>query len=75
SGLADPALRAAATACFGIALEALPRLGVTKDVLKTVTGFHDRFTARGRCPADDLPELLAPGSPDRPGHCSEGLRS
>ncbi|MFJ2895100.1 ergothioneine biosynthesis glutamate--cysteine ligase EgtA [Streptomyces sp. NPDC087218] len=75
SGLADPALRAAATACFGIALEALPRLGVTKDVLKTVTGFHDRFTARGRCPADDLPELLAPGSPGGPGHCSEGLRS
>lgn len=38
-------------------------------------GFNDRFVARGRCPADDLPELLAPGSPGGPGRPWEGSRS
>ncbi|WP_329586856.1 ergothioneine biosynthesis glutamate--cysteine ligase EgtA [Streptomyces sp. NBC_01005] len=74
-GLADPELRAAAVTCFGAALEALPRLGATTAVQDAVAGFNDRFVARGRCPADDLPELLAPGSPGGPGRPWEGSRS
>ncbi|MEV6164824.1 ergothioneine biosynthesis glutamate--cysteine ligase EgtA [Streptomyces sp. NPDC052052] len=61
-GLADPELRAAAALCFGIALEALPRMGATTAVQEAVAEFNDRFVARGRCPADDFPELLAPGA-------------
>ncbi|MBO0916638.1 ergothioneine biosynthesis glutamate--cysteine ligase EgtA [Streptomyces laculatispora] len=59
-GLADPELRVAATACFELALEALPRTGATQAVQDAVAGFHDRYVARGRCPADDLRALLAP---------------
>ncbi|MFD0343382.1 ergothioneine biosynthesis glutamate--cysteine ligase EgtA [Streptomyces sp. NPDC127117] len=74
-GLADPDLRAAAVTCFGAALEALPRLGATKAVQDAVAGFTDRYVARGRCPADDLPELLAPASSGGPGHPWERSRS
>ncbi|WP_405719635.1 ergothioneine biosynthesis glutamate--cysteine ligase EgtA [Streptomyces sp. NBC_00046] len=74
-GLADPELRAAAVTCFAAALEALPRMGATKAVQDAVAGFNDRFVARGRCPADDLPELLAPGSPGGTGRPWEGSRS
>ncbi|MFJ9884689.1 ergothioneine biosynthesis glutamate--cysteine ligase EgtA [Streptomyces sp. NPDC091287] len=55
-GLADPELRAAATACFGAALPALERMGASGAVRDTVAAFTDRYVARGRCPADDLPE-------------------
>ncbi|MFD9953667.1 ergothioneine biosynthesis glutamate--cysteine ligase EgtA [[Kitasatospora] papulosa] len=55
-GLRDPELAAAATACFTTALEALPRMGASDHVLGTVAAFHERYVARGRCPADDLPD-------------------
>ncbi|GAA3824755.1 ergothioneine biosynthesis glutamate--cysteine ligase EgtA [Streptomyces phyllanthi] len=58
SGLADPELREAAAVCFEAAAEALPRLGAGTDVLKAVAEFTDRYVARGRCPADDLLDLL-----------------
>ncbi|MEU1473492.1 ergothioneine biosynthesis glutamate--cysteine ligase EgtA [Streptomyces sp. NPDC005761] len=57
-GLADPELRAAAVTCFDLALEALPRRGATRAVVDAVAGFRDRYVARGRCPADDLRDLL-----------------
>ncbi|MEU1365443.1 ergothioneine biosynthesis glutamate--cysteine ligase EgtA [Streptomyces sp. NPDC005803] len=57
-GLTDPELRAAATTCFDLALEALPRRGATRAVQDAVAGFRDRYVARGRCPADDLGERL-----------------
>ncbi|MCM2416462.1 ergothioneine biosynthesis glutamate--cysteine ligase EgtA [Streptomyces sp. RKAG290] len=60
-GLTDPELRAAAAGCFELALEALPRMGATQAVQDAVAAFHDRYVARGRCPADDLRELLTPG--------------
>ncbi|WP_329612384.1 ergothioneine biosynthesis glutamate--cysteine ligase EgtA [Streptomyces brevispora] len=63
-GLTDPELRVAAAACFELALEALPRMGATRAVRDTVAGFHDRYVARGRCPADDLRELFAPDRAD-----------
>ncbi|SFY40251.1 ergothioneine biosynthesis glutamate--cysteine ligase EgtA [Streptomyces atratus] len=74
-GLADPELRAAAATCFRAALEALPRIGASTAVQDAVAGFNDRFVARGRCPADDLPELLAPVVPGGPGHHCDGPRS
>ncbi|CAL9346121.1 ergothioneine biosynthesis glutamate--cysteine ligase EgtA [Streptomyces sp. enrichment culture] len=54
TGLADPELRETAAACFAAALEALPRLGATTEVVDAVAAFHERHVARGRCPADDL---------------------
>ncbi|MFE7428789.1 MULTISPECIES: ergothioneine biosynthesis glutamate--cysteine ligase EgtA [unclassified Streptomyces] len=73
-GLSDPELRAAATVCFEAALEALPRIGATTAVRDAVAEFDDRFVARGRCPADDLPVLLAPRPAEGSGHF-EGHRS
>ncbi|MGC5360656.1 ergothioneine biosynthesis glutamate--cysteine ligase EgtA [Streptomyces sp. DT24] len=72
-GLADPELRTAATTCFQLALEALPRIGATRAVQDTVADFHDRFVARGRCPADELADdpayaLIDPPAPPRTRH-------
>ncbi|MGW0790624.1 ergothioneine biosynthesis glutamate--cysteine ligase EgtA [Streptomyces sp. NPDC002911] len=55
-GLSDPDLAAAAAVCFRAALEALPRMGASDHVLGTVAAFDERYVARGRCPADDLPD-------------------
>jgi glutamate--cysteine ligase len=52
-GLDDPALAAAAAACFTAALDALPRLGTHPDLVALVAGFADRYVACGRSPADD----------------------
>ncbi|MFO7253610.1 MAG: ergothioneine biosynthesis glutamate--cysteine ligase EgtA [Actinomycetes bacterium] len=59
-GLADPALRRAAEACFRAALAALPRLGAPADLVAHVAAFADRHVAAGRSPAADL---LAAGVP------------
>ncbi|MCN9242279.1 ergothioneine biosynthesis glutamate--cysteine ligase EgtA [Streptomyces sp. RY43-2] len=53
-GLTDPELHEVAALCFTAAIEALPRLGATGEVLGAVLEFTDRYVARGRCPADDL---------------------
>jgi glutamate--cysteine ligase len=53
-GLTDPALRAAAQACFSVAEQALPRLGAAPAIRAAVAGFRARYVDRGRCPADDL---------------------
>ncbi|MCX3062779.1 ergothioneine biosynthesis glutamate--cysteine ligase EgtA [Streptomyces beihaiensis] len=57
-GLADPQLREAAAHCFDVALDALPRLGAAHDVRRAVAEFAHRHVARGRCPADDVLDLL-----------------
>ncbi|GGZ06049.1 ergothioneine biosynthesis glutamate--cysteine ligase EgtA [Streptomyces nitrosporeus] len=54
--LGDPELAAAAAVCFAAAQEALPRLGADTRVQDAVASFTDRYVARGRCPADDLPD-------------------
>ena len=59
---ADPALTAAATACLLAAADALPRLGAPELALP-VLAYAERFTARGRCPADDLLDAHAAGVP------------
>jgi glutamate--cysteine ligase len=59
-GLADPALRAAAQRVFPAALVALGRLGVDRATVAAAEAFHERFVARGLCPADDpvpIPEV------------------
>ncbi|MFF9408280.1 ergothioneine biosynthesis glutamate--cysteine ligase EgtA [Streptomyces anandii] len=62
TGLADPELHEAAVTCFAAALEALPRLGATDEVVAAVAHFRDRYVLEGRCPADDL--LDRPRDPD-----------
>jgi glutamate--cysteine ligase len=52
-GLADPALRAAAARVFPAALEGMARLGADRTTVAAAEAFHDRFVARGRCPADE----------------------
>lgn len=69
-GLGHPALAASARICLETALEALSRLGTDATTIAAVAAFHERYTARGRCPADDrLAEWTEHGSllptPDR----------
>jgi glutamate--cysteine ligase len=52
-GLGHPALAASARACFTIALDALERNGADPATVEVVAGYADRWTAQGRCPADD----------------------
>jgi len=64
-GVADPALCALAVETWSFALEGARRLLVGDDPavsardLATAEAFLDRFTLRGRCPADELRERLA----------------
>ncbi|MER0449549.1 ergothioneine biosynthesis glutamate--cysteine ligase EgtA [Streptomyces sp. Edi4] len=59
-GLADPELREAATACFAAALDALPRLGASRELQDRVAAFAEHYVLLGRCPADDAPSPAAP---------------
>jgi glutamate--cysteine ligase len=52
-GLADPALRAAAQLVYPAALDGLGRLAVDRATVSAAEDFHERFVARGLCPADD----------------------
>ncbi len=67
----DPVLRRAALACFAAADAALPGLGAGEELRTTVAEFADRYTARGRCPADDLldPPRLGAGAPQEDQPC------
>jgi glutamate--cysteine ligase len=47
------------------ALDALPRLGATAQVIEAVTAYLDRYVIQGRCPADDLLERVR-GTDRRP---------
>jgi glutamate--cysteine ligase len=50
-GLADPVLHEAARACLRIATESLERHDPL--LVDIVARFRERYTERGRCPADD----------------------
>lgn len=54
----DRRLQRAAERCLDLATDALPRLGAA-DLVPAVSAFRERYTARGRCPADDLLDLVA----------------
>lgn len=53
-GLDHPALARAASACFGAALDALPRRALDSVTCDAAADFVDRYIRRARCPADDL---------------------
>jgi glutamate--cysteine ligase len=55
-GLSDPALAAAALACFTAAQSVLARRGAPLPMRDAVAQFIDRYVLRGRCPADDAPQ-------------------
>lgn len=64
-GLGHPLVRGLAQRLTGTALECLPRLPsgwVTDEIIADVHDFNDCYTARGRCPADDLLDLHRPAS-------------
>ena len=65
-GLRDPALAAAAAAIVRAAPAALPRIGAAR-LDGAVAAFADRYTLRGRCPADDALELRVDLAPDLQG--------
>ncbi|GAB3518384.1 ergothioneine biosynthesis glutamate--cysteine ligase EgtA [Arthrobacter monumenti] len=56
-GLTDPVLAAAALACAEAALGALDRLGADSETVSRTEEFVERYTNRGRSPADDRVEL------------------
>src|SRR5260370_188771 len=58
-GLSHPALAAAAAECMEATIDALPRIGAFGGAAWAVEAFHDQFTSRGRCPADDLLDAWA----------------
>ena len=51
--LSNPVLASAALTCAEAALAALPRHGADHATYTLVSEFVERYTARGRCPADD----------------------
>ncbi len=57
--LADPELARAALTCVTAAADALPRGGAPA-LAAAVQEYAERYTARGRCPADDLVAPLLP---------------
>jgi glutamate--cysteine ligase len=71
-GLEHPALADAAQRCFVAALTALPDLDVDADTQTACAAFLDRYTARRRCPADDVLDAWRAGTPRSP---SAGLLS
>ncbi|HEX6312660.1 MAG TPA: ergothioneine biosynthesis glutamate--cysteine ligase EgtA [Acidimicrobiia bacterium] len=52
-GLDHPDLARSARVCFEATLDALSRLGSDATTIAAVAAFHERYSARGRCPADD----------------------
>jgi glutamate--cysteine ligase len=69
-GASAPEFAKAALACFEAADAALIRAGVPAPLREVVAAFAERYTARGRCPADDL--LDDRSGTGRPAH-PEGL--
>ncbi|MFI5955139.1 ergothioneine biosynthesis glutamate--cysteine ligase EgtA [Cryptosporangium sp. NPDC051539] len=52
-GLTDPDLARAASALLAIAIEGADAAGLPRAVARQITGFAERYTFRGRTPADD----------------------
>lgn len=58
-GVTDPRLCAMAVEVWSFALEGARRHGVAAHHCATAETFLDRYTLRGRCPADELSERMA----------------
>ncbi|MCM3886020.1 ergothioneine biosynthesis glutamate--cysteine ligase EgtA [Frankia sp. R82] len=57
--MADASLQRAGAECLALATDALRRAGSSDELLGAVERFAQRYTLRGRCPADELSERLA----------------
>lgn len=57
-GLADRRLAAVAMECVEAAMDALPRLGADSRTLFLVESFAERYTSKGRSPADERLDLF-----------------
>ncbi len=55
-GPGHPALARAAVTCFVSAIEAMERNAIDAELVELCSLYLDRYTARGRCPADDTLE-------------------
>ena len=62
-GASDPPLRRAAGTCLEAAADALRRDPGTTGLAGGVEAYLERFTARGRCPADDVLDAYRRGAP------------
>ena len=65
SGPAHPLVGRLSCELLGLALESfdrLPRDFISSAVVSDVQRFVDRYTARGRCPADDPPDIDPPST-------------
>jgi ergothioneine biosynthesis glutamate--cysteine ligase EgtA len=62
-GPADPDVRVASVRCLAAAESALGRLAVPPPVRRAVSAFAERYTDRGRCPADDWLDGRGPPAP------------
>lgn len=58
-GPADPDLAKAARSCFAAADSALARSGAPAALRQALSGFAERYTERGRCPANDQLDALS----------------
>lgn len=66
-GLTDPELRTAADRLLAIAATALDHEPGTRSLARLVDDYRTRWTAHGRCPADDTVTAAPPfAEPDRP---------
>jgi len=58
-GLDDPALAAAARACFAAAADALDRAGADDATIALVDDYRERFVEQSWCPADERSQAFA----------------
>lgn len=57
-GPSDPVIAKAVTDCFAAADAALARSGAPAAIRTAITDFAERYPHRGRCPADDLLDII-----------------
>ncbi|GAB2731363.1 ergothioneine biosynthesis glutamate--cysteine ligase EgtA [Kitasatospora kifunensis] len=74
-GMDDPVLRQAALDCFAVADGVLADRRDDRQLRSAVAQFADRYTARGRCPADDLLEGVAAQRGERPEEPTQSEKS
>jgi glutamate--cysteine ligase len=60
-GPSDPVFARAVTDCFAAAESSLARSGAPEAIRTAVTNFAERYPQRGRCPADDILDIIGAG--------------
>lgn len=67
SGLGNPVLARAAARCLGLVAEALDDTPAEQDLAGLVRAYAERYTDRGRCPADDMLDAWSAAGTVTPG--------